>query len=382
MSRRRILILRPDNIGDVVLFSGAFRHIRNLYPDAHITLAVQAHIVNLVELCPYIDACVAINLLTWWGRIGQRKFPLKFRMEHFIRGLNRLANAIRSPFYTIIYPVKSLQVRHLETIFCLGSRQTFGIAGCSLNVPGSGYPPELHPQMLFTDILDISDSDPWRHELQTSSDFLRFLGCHVTTVDDIRPQLWLSDDEKNYLDGAMQTGRKIIGLFPGSSYGGKCWEPDNYGELAGLLEGGTIYAIFGSLSDVNLTDRVAHSIRERCPDAEIVNLTGLTTLRELARAIMCCDLFIGMDTSGLHMAIAAHIPTIGIAGGGHFGRFVPWGDPEMNVILTHQMDCFHCNWHCGKGGVECIAGVTPEEVAAVARRLLQPDATHEPGIRS
>jgi ADP-heptose:LPS heptosyltransferase len=94
MNRKRILIFRPDNIGDVLLFTGALKHIRNLYLDAHITLAVQAHIVNLVELCPYIDACVPIGHLTWWGRIEYTEFPFTYRIEQAIRVVNKLWNVI------------------------------------------------------------------------------------------------------------------------------------------------------------------------------------------------------------------------------------------------------------------------------------------------
>jgi ADP-heptose:LPS heptosyltransferase len=371
MSRRRILILRPDNIGDVVLFSGAFRHIRSLYPDAHITLAVQDHIVNLVELCPYIDACVAIDRLTWWGRIGQRTFPFMSRIEHLLRRLNRLVNSIWNPFHTIIFPVKSPQVCHLETLYCLGSKDIIGITGCRLNAPVSSYPAELSPHVLVTKGLDVSNTDHWVHELSTSFNFLRFAGCQVTSLNDIKPRFWLSHNEKSSLENLHGRHRTIIGLFPGTSYEKKCWESDNYGKLTGLLKGSQTYVIFGSLSDRDLTNRVALSIKERSPDAEILNLAGQTTLRELVRTIMSCDLFIGTDSSGLHIAIAANIPTIGIVGGGHFGRFIPWGNPAKHIFLTHKMDCFHCNWQCSKQEVDCIQNVSPLEVATTVNKLLK-----------
>lgn len=374
MSRKRILIIRPDNIGDVVLFSGAILHIRNLYPDAHITLAVQLHVVNLVELCPYIDACVAYEQLTWWGRISTYRLPLIFRIEQAICRWNKLFNIVYSPFHTILYPVKSPQVRHLEIAACLSPVEMFGIIGCRLNVPERKYSPEINPEHLFTKALDASNADHWVHELDTTLDYLRLLGCSVTSVDDIKPVVWLPENEKNYLDGAVKAGKKIIGLFPGSSFSGKIWDSDNYGKLAGLLGGRQIYAIFGSPSDTHLTGSVARSIREHCPDAAILDFAGQTTLRELARTIMSCDLFISTDTSGLHMAISADIPTIGIVGGGHYGRFVPWGDPGIHKFLTHHMDCFYCNWFCtNDNGQECIKLVTPDEVAAVANKLLHPE---------
>ena len=55
---RSVLVLRPDNLGDVVLFSGALRHIRVLYPQAKITLCVKSYVRNLVVLCPYVDEVI------------------------------------------------------------------------------------------------------------------------------------------------------------------------------------------------------------------------------------------------------------------------------------------------------------------------------------
>lgn len=371
MRCKRILILRPDNIGDVVLFSGALQHIRNLFPDAHITLAVLPHIFNLVELCPFIDVCVSVNELTWWGKIEHNKFPFKYRLEEAIHSINKLWNIIGRPYDIIICPIKSPEVNYLEIIYCLNAKQMFGITGCILNTKGKGYPSKFKPDALFTNCLDVSIIDPWTHELFVTSDFLRFLGCRITTIDDIKPQFWLSNTENNYINRVQRNARKIIGLFPGASYEEKCWEAGNYGELAKLLGGRICYVIFGSLADKDLTDRVGLSIRAHCENAEIINLAGHTTLRELVKTIHSCDLFIGMDTSGLHIAIAANVPTIGIVGGGHFGRFVPWGDSTRNIFLTKKMECFHCNWACSKNEVECIKGVSPRDVASTAKKLLK-----------
>lgn len=373
MNSNRVLILRPDNIGDVVLFSGAMQHIRSLYPDAHITIAVQAHIVNLIELCTYKNDCVPINKLTWWGKIGNLKFPFKYKLENVFHTLNSLWNVFYKPFDIIIFPIKSPTVDHLKIIYCLNPERAYGITGCSLCAPKTGYPFELQPKTLLTHYVDVSRVDTWQHELLTTLYFLRFLGCHVTVADDIKPQFWLLDTEKNYLDGVQRNGQKIIGLFPGASHEKKYWEATNFGELAKLLGGLASYVIFGSNTDKIISDRVVFSLRENCEDVKILNLTGQTTLRELAKTIASCDLFISMDTAALHIAIAANVPTIGIVGGGHFGRFIPWGDPSKHIFLTHKMDCFHCNWQCIKGEVECIKGVSARDVASAAINILEFD---------
>lgn len=370
MNRERILILRPDNIGDVLLFTGALRHIRNLYPDAHITLAVQAHIVNLVELCPYIDACVPVGELTWRGKIEHADFPFKSEMVNAIEVANKLWNFISRPFDIIIYPVKSPQVRHLRIIDCLNGRKTFGITGCNLNAPEKGYPAGLNPSLLLKEQFDVSTIDPWVHELLITLAFLVFMGCDTISLDDIRPEFWFDDSEKNYLNGLRRNGRNVIGLFPGASHREKCWKSNNYGELAKLLGRQQIYVIFGSSEERELAEQAAFYIRGNCENAEILDFTGQTTLRALGKTIMSCDLLISMDTSGLHMAVAAGVPAIGIVGGGHFGRFVPWGNPEKHVFLTKKTECFHCNWQCIHEEAECIEGVSFQEVALTASKLL------------
>jgi ADP-heptose:LPS heptosyltransferase len=100
-------------------------------------------------------------------------------------------------------------------------------------------------------------------------------------------------------------------------------------------------------------------------------LVGKTSLRELVKCISSCDLFVGMDTSGLHIAISKAVPSIGICGGGHFGRFVPWGDPGKHFFVTREMECFNCMWRCKTGSFECIQAVVPSDVAKVIKNLFK-----------
>lgn len=368
MRRQRILIFRPDNIGDVVLFSGALRHIRRLYPDAHLTLAVQSHIVNLVELCPHVDACVSVNALTWWSKF--EAIPFAPRFVKIILAINRAWNTISKPFDLVLYPVKSPKTKHLKIISVLNVKEVVGIVGCHVNAPPGGYPQRLLPDKLFSRTLDLSGCEAWRHEMLTTLDYLRYLGCDILSVDDIRPEFWLSDIEHNCLEGAVENGRRVIGVFPGASTSLRTWDAENYGEVAKLIAGDYCYAIFGSQSELELSEQVVSSIKREDKNACIINFTGKTSLRELMRGISACDLLISMETSGLHMAIAGRVPTVAIVGGGHFGRFVPWGAEGNVIFLSKKLDCYYCNWLCSKGWAECIQGVTPWQVAVAAKSLL------------
>ena len=53
-----ILIIRLDEIGDMVMMSPFFRELRRWKPDAHITLVVKPAVHDLMKDCPYIDELI------------------------------------------------------------------------------------------------------------------------------------------------------------------------------------------------------------------------------------------------------------------------------------------------------------------------------------
>src|SRR4029453_10787425 len=52
---KRVLVVRLDEIGDVVLTGPFLRELRRNIPNASITLLVKPALKNLVELCPYVE---------------------------------------------------------------------------------------------------------------------------------------------------------------------------------------------------------------------------------------------------------------------------------------------------------------------------------------
>ena len=368
-SRRKILLFRPDNIGDVVLFSGAFSHIRKLYPDDHITLAVQSHIVNLVQNCPYVDDVISVaNLLSWKRYDDSFLFRFYF-VRAIFKNIEKLYNFWFQPYDMVIYPVRSPQLSHLEILYYLSAKMVIGMVGCPMQ-RNVDYPPHLIPKHIFTEFFDLAKIDPWQHEFDTTAQFLRFLGCEAG-VEDIQPQVWVTDADRACAADLMDTLKgTVIALFPGASSAIRQWSVLNYRSLAEGVAIDASYVIFGGPDEVGLAGEVKAMLGEVLPATRIFDLSGKTSLRQLYCCISRCNLLIGMETAGLHMAITAKIPTIGIVGGGHFGRFVPWGEPETNIISTNKMECFHCNWVCVHDSIRCIDGIDVESVVLAVNSLL------------
>jgi len=369
LNKKHILILRPDNIGDVILFSGTLKHFRAFFKNDHLVLAVQKHIVNLVELCPHVDEVISVDSLNYFKEYKESRNSKVNRVKYYLKSFVRKGRK-SVQFDQIIYPLRSPQVWHLELIRFLRVKEVSGIIGCDVNLRKYKFKKELKPEVLFKTKLNITGLDPWRHELLTTFDFLNNLGMSIPSIDFIVPEFWLSQDEVDPLEKLKSSKRQIIGLFPGAQATYRQWDQKNYSILFERINIPVDFVIFGSASERDLALQIEKSYKKK-DGGTILNLVGKTTLRELIKGIKSCDLFIGMETAGLHIAIANGVKTIGIVGGGHFDRFVPWGDQEKNTILTKRLDCFHCNWSCKYDQIECLQGVMPNEVADVSINLLR-----------
>lgn len=109
---------------------------------------------------------------------------------------------------------------------------------------------------------------------------------------------------------------------------------------------------------VKLDERTMDSI----DDAEFFGNPLLKSLHE--------HLVIGNESSAIHIACACGVPSFCIAGGGHWGRFVPYMcDLEGGckpIIIHRMMDCYRCQWFCryprAKGApVKCIGDIDTEQ---------------------
>jgi ADP-heptose:LPS heptosyltransferase len=367
MNPKKVLIYRPDNIGDVILFSGTLKHIRDLYHHSHITLAVQSHIINLVELCPFVDKVISSDKFSWLVKLQEKKIKGTYRFRNQIEYIENLIKKIFpiTDYDLVICPVKSPTSKQLKILNSFRCEKLVGIGGCNLNLPNHIF---LKPESLFSAYLDVSNENPWRHELFTTLDFLNFLGANATDINDIKPLVWLDDSDKIFFN-TLNLKKPIIGLFPGASSDIRIWPLNNYSILAKRIPSLPSIVILGSKKEAEMADLIKTGICTERKNAEVINLAGKTTLRQLYAVIRNLSLLISMETSALHFGVTSGIPTIGIAGGGHFGRFVPWGSPVKNLILTNQLNCFHCNWHCSRETVKCIEGVTVEAVLAAIQKL-------------
>ena len=80
---RRILVVRTDRVGDVVMVTPVIRELRKAFPDAYIATLTQPHTANILLNNPHLNRIITDDLSkeTFW------KIVKELRKEKFTHGL-------------------------------------------------------------------------------------------------------------------------------------------------------------------------------------------------------------------------------------------------------------------------------------------------------
>ncbi len=355
----RVLVLRPDGIGDCIIFSGAFKWIRRHWESARIDLVVQARAKPLFEFCPHVDRVMTTDRLAPWEAVRRHVERGSWRLESLL-----LSAGIRKLWYpgydVVMYPVSAPVENWLKAVRLISAEEKMGYTGEQLRIL------ELEdarnqPEAVFTRSFENMASNRWLHESLRSQQFLAAMGI---TAEDMHPELWLSDEDRAFGQAHVPDGSSSFFVGAGSAW--RQWPGDKWRELADALDDENSVVVLGTESDGHF----ARTLQQQCrPGKQVIDLTGKTTLRQLAACISRCRAVVSNDSSGLHMAVALNVPAVGLMGGYHFGRYYPWGNAEIHRTANVKMDCYYCNDDCIYHDWRCVRDIPVDTVLNEFRRI-------------
>ena len=375
-SIRRIFILRPDHLGDLVLFSGALRHIRERWPAAHITLCVRSYGLELFSQCPYVDRLVSFEWLRQILLDGER-LPLLPK----VRGSNRLSDWFRRgtcgllgfPYRCdlALLPVLAPWAEYHRLLEQIPSRIRLGICG---NLTNQTSIEDQGSRASYASQMDAS-TFPWNlPEIEATRRFLSFAGINVNETD-LWPEFWTTTKDQSGAEEKISrtTNRITLGIAPGvTSIRDKSLPPEWFARA--IRDSGMDdlrIVLLGSKADASTCAEVAGVLKPLACVESVLNLAGTTTVGELIECVRHCDAVLSHETATLHVANALRKPVLGIVGGGHFGRFYPWGNLSTAKAVYKKMDCYGCNWHCRYETIRCIQEIPAEAGARKLKELFQ-----------
>lgn len=368
---RRIVILRPDHLGDLILFSGGLRHIRMRWPTAHITLVVRSYGRELFAHCPHVDELLPYEPLRWVGKVD---WPLSSSSSSVVTKFLRSAVSafLRLPRYDLaILAQIAPWVNHHRIMSMVQADSRLGTCG---NVENQTPDQERRYRKLYSHQLDISNLSRALPELETNRLFLRFLGIDLENTANF-PEFWTLPEHRNAAAELIPhaPGQWVLGIAPGvSSPTGKRLPAQWYLEAVKKMQvRGMHVVLLGAASDASDCEELELLLRQSDGACRVTNLAGKTSVLELIECVRRCDLLLCNDAAPLHIAAGLHKPVVGIMGGGHFGRFYPWGDPQTSRMVNKSMECYGCNWECKYDTLRCVQEIPPADAARELLHLLE-----------
>jgi len=315
---QRILLIRPDHVGDVLFATPAIRALRSSLPDAYLACLVGPWAAEIVQNNAHLDEVLACAFP------GFTRAPKKHLLD---------------PYMVLWRYARILRKGHFDAAVIMRFDHWWGAvlaywAGIPTRV-GYGLP-AVAP--FLTEALPYMAD---RHEVEQNVRLISALTGGVVAEpgplefrpapEDIRSVPRLLNDAGSYAG--------YLCLHPGAGAPVKLWREEAFAEVGDALakEYGLRVVITGSAEE----RRLGLSIAERMKHKPHV-IAGKTGLGELAAIMASSKLVMGVDSGPLHIAVSQGVPTIHLYGPVDHRAFGPWGDPRRHVALVSGMECVPC----------------------------------------
>lgn len=345
---RRLLVVRLDNLGDVIMTGPALRALRAHLPRLHITLLASPGGAPAAELLPWIDDLRVCRAL--WQDLG--RLALDPAREAAL-----IADLRRGEFDLALILTSFSQSPHPPALAC-------ALAGIPARL---GESRERGRALTFA----LASAPDDLHQVDRN---LRLLRAAGVPAGDARLEIQLSDRARaRARDLLAACGGHYFVLNPFASCPARTYDPVRLARAARLLSQrtGLTPVLCGAARD---RPRAEGLLSELGPGAE--DLLGATDLPTYAAVIAGARLVLTPNTAALHLADALGVPQLVLYGGTELpSQWAPRASPHR--LLRRDTACspcyrFECPYHH-----ECL-DFTPDEVAAAALTVLDAPAPNPP----
>jgi lipopolysaccharide heptosyltransferase II len=357
---RRILVIRIDLLGDVVLSLPAVRALARAYPEADIDLLVLQSTAGILEGQPGIHRILAYDPHVF------RQPASYLRPDHWLEAASVL-RTIRASRYDLAVSISGDMGSILTRLS--GAKRRFG------------YSREAY-RFFLTDPLPGGRYLTRQHETEYVLALARAAGGVTTGPDDARPRLVVVPSASHRVSSLLVEGRTglhrtgpIVTLHGGARNGqAKRWPTGHFARLAEHLieELNALVVLTGAGGETQL----ARAIEEQCR-YPLLNLTGKTSLPELAALLAASDLVISGDSGPMHIACAVGTPVISLHGPTDpvLSGPTPAAISTDAIVLRQDLWCSPCydasaTAQCPFGNPICMKSLQVDLVFGAARDRL------------
>ncbi len=361
---QRILLLRLERVGDLIMVLDAIAMVRAMAPHAAIDLVVGSWNRALADLIPAVSTIESLDVpwlaregsgLSWPALVGRTK---RWRAKHYDLAIN-FEPDIRSNFLLALS----------------GARRTVGFRS-----GGGG-----------AVLSDAIAPDPRAHIAENAKALVARAfeptGSKPRTTDRSAPEtqvaqgfspvkLTIPESARSraaQLVGTSTHATPLVGIQPATGRRVKEWDPARFAEVGSQLARtrGASVVLIGSTADASVLDAVRAAWP---PDVPLTELPRDVDLVVLAAVLERLSLFITGDTGPMHLAAAVDTPVLAIFGPSLPTRYAPLS-PRSRIVRI-DIHCSPCNLmrqpptRCLDRVPDCLAGIATADVLRAANEML------------
>ena len=341
MDYKNILIIKMSSLGDILHTLPFAAALRQRFPQAKISWLVHPQFAGFVPDAPVIDEVL------YFDKVKFNKMGLIDKMKYFCE----MRALLHSRHFDLVIDMQGL----------FKSAVLAAISGCKNRI---GYCEMREGSGLISRA--ICGAHCHDHVIERYLDVARYLGASVSGVEFPMPDLTKeSASVETKLKAAGVSGDYVV-FVPGARWVTKEWPVEYYAQLAAKIAAEGKYIVLAGGPD---DAPKGAKIKELAKLEAVIDLTGKTSLRELAALIKGSIFYISADTGPLHFAAALKKPLVAMYGPTKAERTGPYGSDKATVLLS-PAKCAGClkkqcgDWHC-------MYDITPEMVYAAYREKLE-----------
>lgn len=293
---RRILVVEPKHIGDVVLATPFLAQLRVRFPNAKTTLLAAPHARPILEGTDLVDEIIETHLD--WTEKSTRYNPFGYNW----RELWRVRRELRAREFDLAFKA-CMHIREHVVMGLSGARRRVGYAF------GEG-------DRVLTDAIPVDNIG--RHKVE---DWMLLLDPFGGAARLETPRLSLSQSEQRWAEQflserGISKEETVVGIHPGASVPEKCWPLERF------LEVGKVLSRRAGVRILVFVDPMGYGASLGAIEGAV---TAQVSLRQLIALTARCRLLVCNDSGPMHIAGGLGIPTVAVFGSGIEQWFAPLG---------------------------------------------------------
>lgn len=365
----RILLIRPDHLGDLILTTPVLHALKTQLPHAHMSMMVGPWSSEVVARHPDIDCMLTCQ------------FP----------GFQRATQKSLAPYTLLFSLAQQLQREHYDLAINLRPDFWWGAALLYLAcIPRRiGYAVEPGTPFLTCALPFHPAEHATISNLRLVSAALEVLGypplSEPYTPEKYPLEFKPTEEERKWVAERLSregidTETPIIVVHPGSGAAVKSWRTRGWSNCANVLTKSLTYPkpvriiLTGNKNERPMLEEIAQGM------TSVPLLVTDTTVGQLAALLERVQLVLGVDNGPLHLAVAQGTPTVQLFGPTDPRIFGPWGPEELHRVIASTQRCPTCpTIPCGRLDFRpqelpahpCVRLISEKQVLAAVESIIK-----------